>query len=374
MPYRKQPLLQPWMGVDNSNPSLTLPSTSFKSAINWLINKGALMPLPSFRDANDVNPPVWLGGRSFRDGLSNIHTVLATKDGIAYYDPTAAFNRRFVLLTPPSGPYPNSTLPMAMEVFNNRVYFANGGLPLCHIDGDDGFYLAGNTPSTCFYLGKLASHLLQVCTTELNASSNLQLQPNRIRYSASGNADQWDETVDFTAGVIDIPDVEDTLTGWATVANVGYAFRQNGITVLTPTGVAGAPFFVENLSIGPAGIGCFYPYSLAVYGMICVFIAQDDVYLFTGAAPQGIGGKANKSIFRDIELATGTLNSVIIGYVPGVAATQKPGFDYLSYWLFIPQSNNTVTSTWVYHFKSQSWMNFQLPFGAVNFMQNLVLA
>jgi hypothetical protein len=39
--------------------------------------------------------------------------------------------------------------------------------------------------------------------------------------------------------------------------------------------------------------------------------------------------------------------------------------DYLTYWLAIPQANDTYTSVWIYHWDDQSWINVHWPYGAM---------
>ncbi len=181
-----------------------------------------------------------------------------------------------------------------------------------------------------------------------------------------GNPQEWDSSIDYTAGVVDIDECEDQLTGWATLNNTGFAFRNNGISILSPTGIGAAPFFIENFSEGPTGIGVSFPYTLAQYGQICAFVALDDIYAFTGASPQAIGGNAKKSIMKDVFNASSFTVAEMFGSL-------GQGIDYLSYWLALPQSNDTYTSLWIYHFDSQSWVNIQLPYKAVRSMSNLAL-
>jgi hypothetical protein len=276
-----------------------------------------------------------------------------------------------------NGFFPQTLNPFSFQVYNNRLYFANGGNLLAHIDGDANFFLAGDTPSSCLYLGSLAAHLLQIFTIEVAPSGVQTLFPSRIRYSASGNGDEWDEDVDETAGLIDLTDINDFLTGWATINNIGFAFHQTGIITFTPTGVALDPFYVENYSIGGGGIGCFYPYTLAVYGTFAVFVGENDVYMFQGSgAPMPIGGAAKKQIFADIKASQPTItnfNSQIIGYVSSGDITIPDVGDYLSYWLILPNQVTQQTSVWVYNFDDKTWMNFVLPYGQGTFMDNLIL-
>lgn len=361
--YRK-PIISDWKGVVDSAASLLLPSNSFRVGKNWLINKGRLYPFPkllNFPALPGSNPTV-LGMRTFQDALGNYHTVFLNSNQPFYLNPDGTYNPLFDpngnTFNPPSSSF------FATEVFLNNLIFANGGAPVSYIQGDQNFFTAGNVPGTCYFLGKLASHLMMINTIEPVAGQLGSMNfVNRVRWSASGDFTQWDLSLDLTAGAVDIPEVEDQLTGWATINSTGFAFRNNGITAFSPTGIGSNPFDIENFSIGPQGVGCSVPYTLAVYGPFCTFVALDDIYIFDGSTPQPIGGSAKRSIFRDIYASVAPVFAGMIGTLLG-------GTDYLSYWLFCPQTNN-VTSVWIYHFNSQSWMNQQLPFDDVKAFANI---
>lgn len=361
--YRK-PVISGWKGWDNSAPSLLLEPSSFKQITNWLINKGRLYPFPKLLNFPQLpgNNPTVLGMRTFQDALGNFHTVFLNSNQPFYLNPDGTYNP----LLDPSGNLfnPTSSIFFSTEIFLNNLLFANGGAPLSYVQGDQNFFTAGNVPGTCFFLGKLASHLMMINTIEPTISTLGSMNfTNRVRWSASGDFTQWDETVDLTAGAVDISDVEDQLTGWATIGQTGFAFRNNGITTFSPTGVGTSPFDIENFSIGPQGVGCSVPYTLAVYGFMCAFVALDDIYVFDGSTPQRIGGKAKKSIFRDIYASTAPVSAFMLGTLLG-------GTDFLSYWLCCPQAGG-VTSVWIYHFDSQSWVNVQLPFSDLKVLANI---
>jgi hypothetical protein len=363
MPYRKQPIGD-WKGWDNSSPAIMLEPNSFKQIINWLINKGRLYPFPKLGDFPSLpgNNKTVLGMRTFQDALGNYHTLFLNSDQPFYLNADGTYNPLFDSNGNMFSPTNNAFF--SIEVYLNQPFFANGGAPLSYVQGDQGFYTAGNVPGSCYFLGKLASHLMMVNTIEPVAGTLGSMNfPARVRWSASGDPTQWDLSVDLTAGAEDISDVEDQLTGWSTIGSNGYAFRNNGITVFSPTGIGTAPFYVENFSIGPQGVGCSIPYTLATYGPFCTFVALDDIYIFDGGAPNRIGGKAKKSIFRDIDTSVAPVSAFMMGTLLG-------GTDFLSYWLSCPQVGD-VTSMWIYHFDSQSWVNIQLPFGALSYLQNV---
>ncbi|MGH7249889.1 MAG: hypothetical protein ACREGC_02855, partial [Minisyncoccia bacterium] len=213
---------------------------------------------------------------------------------------------------------------------------------------------------SCQFLGKLDAKLLMLYTFENGINF-----PRRIRWCAVNNSTEWDPNIDFTAGVLDISEVEDAITGWSVAYNNGYVYRGGGITVMTPTGVAGRPFFVENFSVGPAGVGVYTPGSLASYGSTSIFRSKEDFYSFGGSTPNPIGGNAKRAILADCDAASSQVCSTMIGSL-------GPGLDFMSYWLAIPQNNDTTTSLWCYHIDSTTWINEQLNYGPVKVMANLI--
>jgi hypothetical protein len=361
--YRKPLITAPWGGWIDGFPSITLKPTSFKKITGWLIDKGRLHSFPKLNDfATPTGGRPVFAARTFLDGIGSFHTVVFTNEN-AYY---LTSGPTYTVLGPYSWVKSNS--PVSIEVMQNQLFFSNGFSAVKYISGDANYYnarLDNAIITACFFLGKLASHLMMVnCTEpELNQPGSTQF-PARVRWSKSGDPHNL---TDFTAGFVDLLDVEDQLTGWATIGTTGFAFRNNGITAFSPTGVFNNPFYIENFSIGPTGIGCSYPYTLASFGNFCVFVALDDIYLFDGGAPQAIGTSAKRAIYKDLNSASGQVTATILG-----SLTQ--GVDYLTYWLMIPQANNTFTSVWVYHFDDKTWINAQLPYGQLASISNIALS
>jgi hypothetical protein len=173
-----------------------------------------------------------------------------------------------------------------------------------------------------------------------------QLFPNRVRWSGSGDPDEWDPSADFTAGFADLVQIADVITGLSTIGRNTYIHHKAGFIVMFPTGVGNVPFAFEDLSIALDGMGLEdeFAYTLSHYNGSEVFKAQNEIYLFDGSGFTPIGAGNKKKIFSDLEQATGTVVGRII---PGFG----PTFDYLSYWLSIPGPN----VTWVYSYDDRNW-------------------
>ena len=371
MAYQKFPVAPPWKGWMDSVPPNVAEANSFSKIVNWLINKGRLqssMNIAIFSSTPTAGSPL-LGGRTFQDAVTMFHTLLIDQFGPSYWNGVAF--QRLVQSPPATTVYFLSNVLYAIEVMYNKAFFCNGGAPLFYADGDGGYYLAGDCPGTSYFLGKLDSHLLMVNIIEpVIGITGSTRYPARIRWSASGNPFVWlinpaTMLSEPTAGFIDIADVEDQLTGYATIGTTGYAFRNNGITTISVTGTL-PPFKFENFSIGPSGIGCWIAYTLATYGNFCAFVAQNDIYYFDGSnAPQPIGGNAKRSIFKSLAQATGTPVAFMIGQL-------AQDFDFLSYWL-VCLGPAGISTVWVYHFDGQEWMQLQLPQGVVTLLAQVAV-
>lgn len=360
MSYDKSNLISaPWGGLDNSSPSMLLPSNSFSQAVGWIINKGRLQPFPALNAF--TTPPdgeVIQGAQSFTDVSGFVHTGVMTKDHVYYLNNL----NNYVLQgnTSSGGIFTPVTSNQAFSTitFLNRLFYANGTGLLNYLDGGSGVNVAGDVANSCFFLGKLSGSLLQL---------NIPGGPLTIQWSGVNNPLEWNSGVDITAGSIVIPEVEDSISGFAVQRGMGVVYRTTGITIMSPTGNFLPRFSLSSFNDGPKGVGVTYAQTLGNYGDVSVFVSEDDIYSFSSLQVQRIGSKAKKPIFSDLANASGNPWGVIIGKM-------TIGLDYLSYWLNIPQNNNTSTSTWVYRFDDQTWANEQLPYNGVRWMGELAIA
>jgi hypothetical protein len=347
----------PWKGWDNSAPAMILPHSSFKQITGWLINKGRVQSFPSF--STFPNPPDGLvpqGGGSFYDAAAAQHTAIITKHHVYFITNSGIYT----LL---GSTQSDSFTPFSTAVFLNKLFMANGQTGnLTYVDGTAaGVLTAGDVFGTCFFLGKVASSLVM-----LNLHESGQDFPLSVRWCAINNPLEWDATVNVTAGSALIPEVEDAITGFANQKGMGVIYRNQGITIMSPTGNLLPRFSFNSFESGPTGVGVNYPYTLGNFGDESCFAAVDDIYHFSLSEPTPIGGAAKKSIMADLDSASDTPHGVFLGAL-------GQGVDYKAYWLSIPQSSNSITSTWIYHFDDQTWINEQFPYGKLYWMDRVAI-
>lgn len=367
-------------------PSLFAPANSFKKITNFLLRDNRIVAAPQ----NSLWPP-WAPMLSFNEVLmqpityldqqANWHTILLTKRGIKEVSPPTPILSPNAFWNDAYPVYDGSNL-FSYQIYQNQAFFSNGYIPLTMHKGDGRAYPVGpmftppipdlnpigDFPGACFFLGKLASRLLALYTVEpYPGVAGSTPYPSRVRWCAVNNPFEWDSSVDETAGVLTIPEVEDQISGFVTINQTGFIFRQAGITPMSATGSDVIPFFIESYSVGPVGVGCSIPFTLSSYGALACFVSADNVYMFTGSAPQPIGTNARRSIFKDLAAQSSQPFGQMVG-------TFGNYIDYLTYWLAIPQNNDTTTSVWIYHFDDNTWINEQLPYGALRCIGNVAVA
>jgi hypothetical protein len=250
-------------------------------------------------------------------------------------------------------------LPYALAPINGRVYFSNGSVVLLYCDGTDTLAVAGDFQGSCRFLSVNANHLIAGYTTEPapgNAGSTLY--SFRIRWSATGDPNDW---TGVTAGFNDLVEVPDAIAGLTTLVRNTFVARSNGFTIMSPTGVGQAPFLFDQFNYAPKGVGNRFPYSLATYGNTAVFISADDIYRLDGSALAPIAGNCKKKIFEQIAQASG---DVIAGWIiPRLGIS----YDFLSYWLSIPG----VNYTWVFNLEEDAWQKVYSTAGRLTCIANV---
>lgn len=344
MAFDQLPIPGPYKGIVDNLPRPSKPANAWDDLLNFMPYKGRLITRPrlnAFADTPDG--AILRNAITFSDILGNLHTLALTTANAYFVTSGPTFN----LLTLPGGlaNLTGTSLPYGYAMINSRVYFSNGSVQGLYADGESSIKDSTH-PGAWRYAGVLANHLVTCNTTEPEPGVvGSESFANRIRWSASGDANDW---TSFTAGFTDLLEVPDQITGFATLGRAGYIFRSNGITLMTPTGVGTSPFQFDQVTNAPQGVGNKYPYSLATFGGLSAFVASNDIYGFDGSTFTPFGGEAKKKIFADIADATG---DQVTGWIVPRLGTP---FDFLSYWLSIPG----VNVTWVYSYDDQAWSRF----------------
>jgi hypothetical protein len=211
------------------------------------------------------------------------------------------------------------------------------------------------------FLAELDSHVIIAYVNETPVNGAPQRLANRIRWSNTGFnpilngvfganlgtlGATFDPSINVSSGFNDFLDVPDIITGLMTLGRVGYLFRQNGVTEFTPTGQGQAPFDFNHMWASQNGIGSVYPFTIAQYGNMGVFVCFEQIYQITASTLQPIGGGARDAIITDLNNATGSPKaSIDRGF--------KLGYTYLIYHLRIPQTNGT--KSWIFSVEDSHW-------------------
>lgn len=341
-------------------PANVIDPTSSPYLKNFWLRNSEIRSCPPFVKVfaapEKLNPP--LGCGSFTDQNNVIHTVSWTPRGLWQ----VAANRRAGVnpWSPIQGlpMYPNT--PVSWQPFASLLYYTNGVPYLQSWDGIapaatvvssvGSSYAIGSIsgPGTLggYYLYEMNNQIILMNLTFQN-SSGVSRFPNTIAWSANGIPNQFDATVDTSAGFNQFLDVPDQFTGVMPLGPVAYLFRQNGITEQAISGSSNlTPFYFDHMWASNHGVGNVYPWSISQYGSVGCFIATEQVYQMTVNSFQPIGGGARDAIMADLANATGNP-------VASITPDYAYGFIYLTYRISIPLG--TFSRHYLYSIEDQNW-------------------
>jgi hypothetical protein len=370
-----------YAGLNSRTPPIFLNQLEAAKMSNvWLRNQEirSMHPFSLLFPGPDPNSPT-LGDLSFQDGNGVIHTCSFTKSGLYQLNP---FNNvqtqnpwTFV-----GGPVLFQGVPVASRSFANVLYYTNGVPYVLSWDGITnggpqissalssatfggagssmgGQFLYEINNQICilsvsfFNLAQITNPIPGTGPTTLPAGATTQF-PQLLWWSANGIPNQFDPTVNTSAGFNNFLDVPDTFTGVMAFGEVAYLFRKNGITYQTIGGNNNlVPFYFDHLWSSEVGIGNVYPWSIGQYGGVGFCVATDNVYKASvqGFAPIGAGSR--DQIMRDLMNSTSTpVASVIPGF--------SQGYIYLRYELCVPLG--TFTRIYSFSLEDSSWIQQDL--------------
>jgi hypothetical protein len=330
-----------------------------------------------FRGPESNNPP--LGQASFMDANNTNHTCSFTTTGLWQLN----FRNNVPGQNPwtfVGGPSLTTGIPVSARAFANVLYYTNGGPQLLSWDGiANSTSLASGLSSATFggagssvgglFLYEINNQICLLNVTLFNVSSitnpipgtgaptlpaNSTTQfPQLLWYSANGIPNQFDPTVNISAGFNNFLEVPDQFTGVMAFGEIAYLFRSNGITYQTITGsLALAPFYFDHMWSSENGIGNVYPWSISQYGSVGVFISTEQIYKIGVETFEDIGGGARDAILGDLAAA-------IANPVASIVPSYAYGYIYLRYDLCIPMASGT--RIYSYSLEEKNWMQQDYP-------------
>lgn len=412
----------PFSGLDVQKPETLISDKASPDFNNFMLRNAELRSRPAFVQALAGAGQWQLGIVSFLDINGTYHTVVWSGNRLYQYDPSLLPGNPWVGMV--GAPGDMETNPVTYRIFGNTVYYSNigfiaspphpaGGSSIpptitpfvaywngldaapvyqhTYSDASVSYSIAGislaDSPTVggslpggptmtgplaigAGFISELNNHIILANVVVKDQGTGIIYNyPNLVWWSANGLPLQWDPTQNTSAGFNPFLDVSDQITGLAMLGVAGYIFRTNGITQMTPTGSAAAPFEFDHMWASEHGIGNVQPWSIAQYGPTCVLVAQDNIYSLSVTNAQPIGGTARDAIMADIAASTGTPFAAIL-------PIYKAGYVYLTYNILIPF--DTFVRQYVYSFEEQNWSPWDLaiqntpPFPVLTCAPNVV--
>jgi hypothetical protein len=193
---------------------------------------------------------------------------------------------------------------------------------------------------------------------QLNCNSTVDgVQPTLVSWSSPDAFSTWDPAVNRTAGFQLLTSVEDYISGFIAVDNVGYILKRTGVTQITATGVAIQPWNFTTYWNSTIGQGLIFPYTLKQFGRFVFLVTDSDVYTFYGGMFTSIADQAKAAIFNSFNVnpALSALpNSLITAGVNLYPFNDSiPGMEYV----FIAATANSAGNIifWFYNPALKAW-------------------
>lgn len=347
-PQYAEPSYQaPWQGINVQEPEILMAPAAVPKCSNFIFRNGEIVSAPRFKKLTIPHPesptPV-RGLSSFVDNNNVAHTVAITARQL--FQLNRIYGRiptEYVWKGVDS--YAGADVPIQPLVFLNKVYWTAATPGLWSWDGIKSS-VTKESDYGAYFFGQLGFHLILLNTVEPDAQDGTFNYTQRVRWSATGLPNVWEPSANPNAGYNDQLDVPDGITGWLSIGNSGFIFRNNGITKMVLTGNGLKPFDFYHLWGSDKGVGSIYPQTVAGYGSVGMFISSEEIYKVTQNSFENVGGKARDAILSDLADATEVPTASII---PNL----NRKFQYLTYQLAIPTKGDT--KLWIYHIEDGNW-------------------
>ena len=111
--------------------------------------------------------------------------------------------------------------------------------------------------------------------------------PQRVRWSDTGEPEQWDEVTYPNAGFYDLVDTVDWVVAFVLLRDRLFVFKERSIWEFLHVG--GTQIFEYRLVID--GIGTYAPHALESLGEEVILYGSDNLYVFDGNSIRGVGDK-----------------------------------------------------------------------------------
>lgn len=204
----------------------------------------------------------------------------------------------------------------------------------------------------------LSTWSITIYYTFNSGTGTIQEFPYQFAWSAAtqqyGQFDPLDANGLVTgAGDNNLPDVEDTITGYFNIGPTGYILRSQGITEVSPLNSGVDPFDFNHLWASHKGIGTIYPTSVAQYGSIGAFLSDTGMYTLGYEGINIIDNKAKSAIYG--ELIFGDSANILAA---GAGPLQIDGENFLAYAIAAQNPTTHLVTIYIFNFNTKEWFRF----------------
>jgi hypothetical protein len=250
---------------------------------------------------------------------------------------------------------------LTFKNINGVCFFSWAGLP---------YILQHNNVAASILTDFLGAAILNEINGRLIAADVYQFAagvttefPYQIAWSAAaGDYGQFNPLVGGLvtgAGFNNLPDVEDTITGFFTTGPTGYIIRGQGITEMSPLNSGIQPFDFNHLWASHKGIGTIYPTTVSQYGSLGCFMSDTDIFTLGYEGIQTIAGKAKSFIYQNA-----IVKNAAFSICAGLGPIQINGEVFLSYCIAYRQGTGANVIIYCYNFVTKEWYSFFIPVAA----------
>jgi len=157
------------------------------------------------------------------------------------------------------------------------------------------------------------------------------------------------------AGFNNLPDVEDTITGYISTGPTQFVLRGQGITEVSPLNSGINPFSFDHLWASNKGIGTIYPGTVSQYGSLGGFLSDTDIFTLGYSGLNSISFKALSAIYQDL-IGTCGGNNIAGGMGPIYLNGEVSNVFILA---ACDTSSNPTIYIWMFNFRTNEWFRFQ---------------
>jgi hypothetical protein len=257
--------------------------------------------------------------------------------------------------TATDGPGLNHGVPTAVKVVNGVAYISFYGTGTLYAYSPGVSYTVASTYVAGQFIDIFDESMVQLNVNQ--PGDTPPINPTRINWSGPDEFATWDPSLDRTAGFQSLTQVEDYISGFIAVDNVGYIFKSSGITQITATGVAIQPFNFTTYWNSTIGQGLVYSGTLVQYGRFIFLVTDSNVYMFYGGQFQPIGDIARAAIFSSFNLSpvsgNSSTNSISGGFFLYPYNDVVPNGEYI-----FAASQNSVDGDivfWAFNVNNKTW-------------------